>query len=204
MDEARWSTDILSGDQATEENLISLLNQSTPNILHVATHGFSFESPHDEPLDLTLQERFNYRYSADPMERSGIILAGGNWKWIGNDTLHIMQKRDGILNAKETSTLNLKGCQLAVLSACQTALGDVDDTEGTFGIVRGFKLAGVDQLIVSLWKVPDEQTSEFMQEFYKVLVQNKDIPSSFRIAQNTMREKYPTNPRLWAAFVLVQ
>jgi CHAT domain-containing protein len=62
----------------------------------------------------------------------------------------------------------------------------------------------VDQLIVSLWKVPDEQTSEFMQEFYKVLVQNKDIPSSFRIAQNTMREKYPTNPRLWAAFVLVR
>lgn len=204
MDEARWSTDILFGDQATEENLMSLLNQSTPNILHVATHGFSFESPHDKPLNLTLQERFNYRYSADPMERSGIILAGGNWKWIGNDTLHIMQKRDGILNAKETSTLNLKGCQLAVLSACQTALGDVDDTEGTFGIVRGFKLAGVDQLIVSLWKVPDEQTSEFMQEFYKVLVQNKDIPSSFRIAQNTMREKYPTNPRLWAAFVLVR
>lgn len=57
---------------------------------------------------------------------------------------------------------------------------------------------------MSLWKVPDKETAEFMEEFYKNLFQTKDIETSFSKTQNFMKAKYPENPYSWAAFVLTR
>ncbi|MDC0644012.1 CHAT domain-containing protein, partial [Crocinitomicaceae bacterium] len=100
--------------------------------------------------------------------------------------------------------LNLRNTKLVVLSACKTGLGKIEGSEGTFGLKRGFKLAGVEQMILSLWSVPDKETNELMTFFYKDLAQTMEPVSSFQKAQNQMRDKYPIYPEKWAGFVLVR
>src|SRR5207302_619667 len=65
--------------------------------------------------------------------------------------------------------LDLSGLELAVLSACETGLGDVADGEGTFGLQRAFHYAGTTDVVASLWKVPDESTAALMSLFYRKL-----------------------------------
>ena len=77
-----------------------------------------------------------------------------------------------------------------MLSACETALGDVIGSEGVFGLQRAFKMAGVKKLIVSLWQVPDKETAELMTAFYTYWIQGKTIEESFSQAQADMRKKY--------------
>ena len=138
------------------------------------------------------------------MLRSGLILAGGNWKWTGNDTLQKSGKRDGILTAQEVSNLNLRKTKLVVLSACKTGLGQMEGTEGIIGLRRAFKLAGVEQMIVAMWNVHDNTTRELMNLFYSELAKNLQPISSFEKAQKTMRIKYPNDPQNWAGFVLIR
>jgi len=196
----------LENNEATEDNIIKQENKEAKAILHIATHGFAF--PEYNFSDSTISKnslRYTYRYSNNPMVRSGLILAGGNWAWTGSDTLTKMGAlQNGILTALEVSQLNLKKTKLVVLSACETGLGKIEGSEGTFGLKRGFKLAGVEQLIVSLWSVPDEETMELMTYFYTYLSNTLNPVSSFEKAQKDMRNKYPNHPEKWAGFVLVR
>jgi CHAT domain-containing protein len=111
---------------------------------------------------------------------------------------------DGILTALEVSNLPLRNTKLVVLSACETGLGKIEGSEGTFGLKRGFKLAGVEQIIVSLWSVPDKETMELMELFYTDLSKTHSAVISFEKAQKEMRIKYPSEPEKWAGFVLVR
>jgi len=111
---------------------------------------------------------------------------------------------DGILTAAEVANLDLTNTKLVVLSACETGLGKIEGSEGTFGLKRGFKLAGVEQMIVSLWSVPDKETMELMTLFYTDLSKTLNPVISFEKAQKEMRLKYPTEPEKWAGFVLVR
>ncbi len=201
-----WQSKIFENNEATEENIIKLENKEAPGILHVATHGYAF--PEYNFKDTTISKnslRYSYRYSTNPMVRSGLILAGGNWAWTGSDTLtKLGATQNGILTALEVSQLNLKKTKLVVLSACETGLGKIESGEGTFGLKRGFKLAGVEQMIVSLWSVPDKETMELMTLFYTDLTQTLNSVLSFAKAQKEMRYKYPTEPEKWAGFVLVR
>jgi CHAT domain-containing protein len=130
------------------------------------------------------------------------LFAGANHTWKGEPTPTGLE--DGILSAYEVSHLYLPNTQLVVLSACETGLGDIKGGEGVFGLQRAFKQAGVEYLIMSLWKVPDTETSEFMQYFYSALLSGKTIPEAFRLTQNEMKRKHPNDPYKWAAFVLVR
>jgi CHAT domain-containing protein len=118
---------------------------------------------------------------------------------------------DGILTIKELSNLNLRTTQLAVLSACQTGVGDIT-TEGVFGLQRAFKIAGVRSLIVSLWEVNDAVTAKLMTSFYKALLLNYDYYTAFSIAiENVRKTKFNIQGtsvsgdkiELFGAFVLV-
>ena len=108
---------------------------------------------------------------------------------------------DGVLTAKEISRLDFRGLDLVVLSACQTGLGEVSG-EGVFGLQRGFKKAGAQTIVMSLWEVSDESTQLLMTEFFKNLTAGQPKRAAFLAAQNVVRQKYP-NPLHWAAFVMV-
>src|SRR5215218_457306 len=96
----------------------------------------------------------------------------------------------------------LTNTQVVVLSACETALGDLQGNEGVIGLQRAFKMAGVKQLILSLWRVPDKETTELMTLFYRNWLNGQSIREALRTAQLKMKEKYP--PYYWAAFVVVE
>ena len=201
-----WQTKLIENNEAIEENITKLEGKEAKGILHLATHGYAF--PEYDFSDTSISKnslRYSYRYSTNPMVRSGLILAGGNWAWTGSDTLSKLgAEQNGILTALEVSQLNLKKTKLVVLSACETGLGKIEGSEGTFGLKRGFKLAGVEQMIVSLWSVPDKETMELMTLFYSDLTETLNPVTSFEKAQKEMRNRYPTDPEKWAGFVLVR
>ena len=128
-------------------------------------------------------------------------MAGANYAWQGKPINGI---EDGILTSYEVSNMYFPNTRLAVLSACETGLGDIHGSEGVFGLQRAFKMAGVENLIMSLWKVPDHETSEFMQEFYSYLFQHHSIREAFNHAQSSMKNKYRSEPYKWAAWVLIR
>jgi CHAT domain-containing protein/tetratricopeptide (TPR) repeat protein len=140
---------------------------------HLATHGFfadpSFRSrlKVDEAL-FAMQGRERVGSGAlSPFVLSGIVCAGANLK----DT-----PGRGLLTAEALLNADLSGMELAVLSACETGLGEVGGGEGVLGLQRGFHVAGCKNVIASLWKVDDEATAALMQLFYRNLWQKKQPP----------------------------
>ena len=185
---------------AASEGNLKALSGNSPQILHIATHGFFLPEPDKKKKDKNPNETNTYTLAEDPLLRSGLILSGGNYAWSGKTPIDGVE--DGIATAYEISQLNLSNTELVVLSACETALGDVKGSEGVFGLQRAFKMAGVKKLIVSLWQVPDKETAELMTAFYGYWMKGKTINESFTQAQAAMRKKY--SPFYWAAFVLVE
>ena len=189
------------GTEATEESFKSMgADTPSPRILHVATHGFFFPDP--TKGEQASNEK-TFKVSEHPMIRSGLVLAGGNHAWkTGKPTRPDLE--DGILTAYEISQMNLSNTELAVLSACETGLGDLVGNEGVYGLQRAFKIAGVRYLIMSLWQVPDFQTQVFMSAFYKHwLTDEKSVPEAFRVTQSELKAIYGEAFK-WAGFVLVE
>lgn len=156
----------------------------------------------DYQQSLSLETEDKYRLYKDPLLRSGLIMAGANKAW--KNGVNLLEKEDGIMTAMEISNLDLSNTDLVVLSACETGLGDIQGSEGVYGLQRAFKMAGVDVLIMSLWKVPDIETAEFMNMFYDLWIKNKNARVAFRNTQKLMQEKYKGEPSKWAAFVLFE
>ncbi|NEO31714.1 MAG: tetratricopeptide repeat protein [Symploca sp. SIO3C6] len=123
--------------------------------------------------------------SEDPMLRSGLALAGANTRLSGK-TLP-PQAGKGLIFAQEIATLDLWENEISVLSACNTAMGDVKAGEGVFGMRRAFALAGAKTLIMSLWSVPDKATALLMDRFFNNLQQGLDRASALKEAQNYLR-----------------
>jgi len=204
-EKAGVSVNYYTGKTALEERFKQQSGKKSPAILHVATHGFFFPDPEKQYKEhqLLLQEEKNvYKLSDNPLNRSGLLFSGANTAWKGEPVTEGLE--DGILTAYEASHVSLPNTQLVVLSACETGLGDIKGSEGVFGLQRAFKLAGAEYLLMSLWKVPDQETAEFMIKFYELLFSTKDIPGSYDKTQRYMKEKYSKEPYKWAAFVLVR
>ncbi|NET46404.1 CHAT domain-containing protein [Okeania sp. SIO2B3] len=108
--------------------------------------------------------------------------------------------RDGFLRESDIYGLNLTA-DLVVLSACETGLGKIT-TDGVVGIARPFVGAGVPSVVISLWKVPDAETSELMIDFYKNLQAGQNKAQALRQAMLSTMKKYP-EPVNWAGFFLV-
>lgn len=191
-----------TGLEATEEVFKALGGDTvkSPDILHIATHGFFFPDP-EKRGDEGFGAENAFRWNENPLLRSGLALAGANTAWSGQTAPGNIE--DGIATAYEISHLNLSNTKLAVLSACQTGLGDIKGSEGVFGLQRAFKMAGVDYLLVSLWQVPDQETADFMEAFYSAWLGGKTIHEAFAQAQKKMRKKYKEVYQ-WGAWVLVE
>ncbi len=111
--------------------------------------------------------------------------------------------QNGFLRAHEIYNLRLPA-DLVVLSACQTGLGKEIRGEGLVGLTRGFMYAGAARVVVSLWSVDDEATSELMAKFYSRMIKDGLPPASaLRAAQLEMlKQSRWQAPYFWAAFVL--
>lgn len=191
--------------QASEDALMEIGSViPSPRILHVATHGFFFPDASPVAIHTTgFAGEDRLRLQDDPMLRSGLIMAGGNYAWLNGKPVN-PDKADGILTAYEVSQLNLGETELVVLSACETALGDAVGNEGVYGLLRAFKIAGANYILMSLWQISDFHTREFMAIFYTYWLQKGEpMEKAFQLAQKDMKKKYH-KPYYWAGFVLLK
>jgi CHAT domain-containing protein len=167
--------------------------------LHVATHGF-FLPPRcpfiaagtDENAPVTRRH---------PLLRAGLALAGANQRAATPDPAD-----DGILTAEEVAALDLGSLDWVVLSACETGLGELDINEGVLGLRRAFRAAGARAIVMSLWRVDDAVTAEWMEALYRSRFgrgldgaaaargASREILSARRAAERS------THPFYWAAF----
>ncbi len=159
-------------------------------VVHLATHGF-FATEDCES-------------ASNPMLLSGLVLADANGDHATDDPY------DGILTAEELTSVDLRGTELVVLSACQTGLGVVRAGEGVLGLRRAFSAAGVQHLVMSLWSVSDDSTSELMQHFYRRVLQRRGpLPpadamreAQLDVLEQNRSELGEARPGTWAAFVV--
>ena len=189
-------------DKAATEESFKKISGSGIKILHIATHGF-YEPENKENSFANLLAGDDENSQEDlSLSRSGLFLAGASTGLDPEQRKNIPDGvDDGILTAKEISRMDFKGLDLVVLSACQTGLGEVT-SEGVFGLQRGFKKAGAQTIVMSLWNVSDKPTRELMTDFYRNLVAGKSKREAFISAQDKIRLKY-INPQMWAGFIMV-
>ncbi|QSE95884.1 CHAT domain-containing protein [Fulvivirga lutea] len=189
------STKTYVQDEATEN---AVKNVKEPGLLHIATHGYFLQD-----LDNSGNKVFGVNVESarnNPLLRSGLLLSGaGN---VLTNAAPMEGSNNGVLTAYEAINLNLNGTNLVVLSACETAVGDVKAGEGVYGLQRAFLGAGAQSLLMSLWKVDDAATQELMTNFYTNWLKSGNKRSAFNQAQKTLKQKYP-HPYYWSSFVLV-
>lgn len=191
---ARFSIIAYSGREGTEESFLSMSGDA-PHILHLATHGFFYTPDAAQQIDYL-------RGYTDAMSLSGIVLAGGNAAWLGQELPEGVL--GGIVTAAHIAQMDLSGTEMVVLSACYSGKGEATP-EGLYGLQRAFKKAGVNTIVMSLWAESDVVGPEFMTFFYKNLVGNSkwDKRRAFDAAKNAIRKKYPDTPSYWAGFVML-
>jgi len=195
-------TALLSGSEASVDRLRQELPRA--RFAHLATHGFFADQQFRSVLQLDekLFERTEVRLgdsqfiqqrigegARSPLVLSGLVCAGANLP----DT-----PDRGILSADAIAGLLLDDLQLAVLSACDTGLGDVAGGEGVYGLQRAFHIAGCRNVVASLWKVDDAATAALMTRFYGYLWLDKQSPlEALRKAQLDLYRHPEMIPR-WA------
>jgi CHAT domain-containing protein len=206
-------TNVFIGAAASKTQLQS---SHGPLVMHLATHGFFLEGSQLSDLvaiaksDPTMHGRRHLLLPLrnetklprslwdpnikNPLIRSGLALAGVN---------HAQFGIRGVMTALEVSELDLWGTQLVVLSACDTGLGAVIFGQGVYGLRRAFLLAGAETLVMSLWKVSDAVTRDFMEGFYRRLRDGSGRSDALRSMQlELLRGNEYSHPFYWAAFIL--
>jgi CHAT domain-containing protein len=162
-------------------------------LAHLATHGFFNEREfrreqqraQQQTTDLLrsqdlLTDQVGLRITAgaaSPLAYTGLVLAGANEPDKAGPY-------GGILTGEGIVDLDLRGLELAVLSACQTGLGEVANGECVHNLQHAFHLAGCPNVVASLWSVPDEATAALMGLFYRELLERGQSPlEALRTAQ---------------------
>ena len=203
LTEASVDHTVISGEEGIEESFKSL-SGARHGIIHVATHGYFMPTQGDASA------MSQAAVIDEALDNSGLVFAGANRFLVeGSDGRDL---DDGHLTAREIALLDLSETDLVVMSACETGAGKYTP-EGVLGLQRGFKLAGVNTLVMSLWKVNDAAAATMMGEFYKNMLSGMDKRSAFFKARETLRGgSYPgpdgttikgTDPAIGDAFVIL-
>lgn len=123
--------------------------------------------------------------------------------YAGGDEVFIDPDYSGNLTAPEAASLDLRGVEWVVLSACDTGTGEIADGEGVLGLRRAFEVAGAGALITSLWPVADDATGIWMREFYSAHLRDElSLAESVRFAsQQLLADPRTAHPYYWGAFV---
>jgi CHAT domain-containing protein/tetratricopeptide (TPR) repeat protein len=175
-------------------------------ILHLATHGFFLggrcASALDPSATATTAGASAKIARENPLLLSGLALAGANHRQAAGP-----DEDDGILTAEEIAALNLEGVEWAVLSGCDTGIGEVRAGEGVFGLRRAFQVAGARTVIMSLWPVEDNaargwMTTLYRQRFTKGLSTADSVrEASLKVLRERRARSQSTHPFYWAGFV---
>lgn len=208
----------LLGSAATETAVVQQMPQQA--IIHLATHGLLNLDPNLNEFGLTTDPNAPTAPDANVFVTPGAVIVGEGVTVGGVDaSIALSRERvvrvdmpgvlalapsatdDGWLTAAEIAALDLNA-DLVVLSACDTGRGRITG-DGVVGLPRAFLAAGAENVVVSLWQVPDAATAELMVSFYQQLTQGQDQANALRTAMLTTQATYP-DPRNWSAFVLVQ
>lgn len=179
----RWNrgeaSSLITGPDATRDRF--LVEAERNRVLHVATHAFV--------LDRTCG-------NGNPLLLSGLVFAGANQ---GHEA--------SILTAQQIASLDLSGVDWAVLSACNTGNGVLQDGEGVLGLERAFRVAGAHSIVMALWPVDDNATRRFMHELYaqrlarRVSTADAVWNSSRALLQERRAAGKSTHPWYWAGIV---
>ncbi len=181
----------LTGERATKSAFEELAGGK--RVIHIATHGFFLEGSCSSQNALE-----------DPLLRSGLALAGANRRSAARPG-----QDDGILTAEEVASLDLGSAELVVLSGCDTGSGEIRAGEGVLGLRRAFRVAGAQNLVMSLWPVTDEGALQWMTAFYQGRFSRQlgttQAVREASISQLRARRKagLSTHPFYWAGFILV-
>ena len=179
-------------------------------VLHLATHGFFLGGPCSSTAPgtravaglATASSVVSRERIDNPLLLSGVALAGANHRAAARP-----EEEDGILTAEEVVSMDLAGVEWAVLSACDTGVGEVKAGEGVFGLRRAFQVAGVRTVIMSLWAVDDEATRAWMRALYEGrLKKGLSTPDALREASLVVLRArrargQSTSPFFWGGFV---
>ncbi|MGO9093823.1 MAG: CHAT domain-containing tetratricopeptide repeat protein [Bryobacteraceae bacterium] len=186
----------LSGAEAREAAFQE--QASGKRVLHLATHGFFLggcRAVLTDPASGT---------SENPLLLSGLALAGANGRGATGPADDL-----GIVTAEQIAAMDLEGVEWAVLSACNTGLGELRAGEGIFGLRRAFQAAGVRTVIAGLWPAEDESTRRWMQALYRsrflagmsTSEAVREATLSMLLAQRS--HHLSTHPLYWGGFVAV-
>jgi CHAT domain-containing protein/tetratricopeptide (TPR) repeat protein len=203
------SAQILGGPDASEARF----KQQAPGrrILHLATHGFFLGAECRSPIErargvggLTGGPKNSPAAAVgeNPLLLAGLALAGANRRSAARPN-----DEDGILIAEEVTALNLEGVEWAVLSACDTGLGEVRAGEGVFGLRRAFQIAGARTVIMSLWSVDDRAARLWMRALYEGRLRKRLSTAdamheaSLSMLRSRRAHGQRADPFYWAGFV---
>ena len=196
---------LLLGPEASENTFKRSAHEY--RVLHLATHGFflrdacgaraaggtrgvgGLAGPASTPTE-------------NPLLLSGLAMSGANRRASAS-----ADGDDGILTAEEVAGLDLSGVEWAVLSACDTGVGEIAAGEGVFGLRRAFQIAGARSVIMSLWSVEDLSTRAWMRALYEGRF-DRNLPTadaaheaSLSVLRDRRGKGLSTHPFYWAAFV---
>jgi CHAT domain-containing protein/Tfp pilus assembly protein PilF len=187
-------TPTLYEDRDAQE--IAFKRMRSPRFVVLSTHGFFMDRPANAAQEPS-------PYPANPLLRCGLLLASCNQRafWPGPE------EEDGVLTGLEIVGADLRGCELIVLSACETALGEVHTGEGVAGLRQAFQIAGAQAVVATLWQVADRETALLMNTFFTKLVDKERPAQALRSAQldrigARRREFGAAHPFFWAAFTV--
>ena len=185
------------GSNSTEDNLRQQLKSE---ILHIATHSFVVDRESQiKKYDFTpINGVYAKNLYGNVFFENGLVFSGVNQF---NLEAYNGKLNNGFLYSGEIENLDLRNVKLVVLSACESGIADESIFSTTGGIVNALGKAGAKSAIVSLWKVDDNVTKEFMLCFYKNLIYYKNTSIALRQTKLEIRKIHP-EPYYWAPFVL--
>ncbi|HEX7312953.1 MAG TPA: CHAT domain-containing protein [Pyrinomonadaceae bacterium] len=197
---------IWTGAEATASRLIEL---KWPRVIHIAAHGHFDEDKigllRTRPVTFGGSYRRWEEMGASPMTELDNSLAHSMLVLSEDSEADGEHDKGVVLTALELASLNLIGCHVVVLSACETGLGVTEHGAGVLGFQYALQASFAKAGLLSLWKVPDRETASFMIDFYRNYLDRQSVKAGYlaTVRDHCRRNEQRVHPYYWAAFVLL-